>query len=116
MEIHPEDAEKLGIRDGEWVKIENSYGFCFERAKITPVGKPGLVHAQHGWWFPEREADAPSLYGVWLSNYNDLVPNHYNSIMGYGAPHKCMSCSITPLSENYDTDMQLVWDKFGKLV
>ena len=83
---------------------------------MTPIVRSGTVHAQHGWWFPEQEADAPHLYGVWQSNYNDLVPNHYNSIMGYGAPHKCMSCSVRPLDENLDVDMQVVQDKFGKLV
>ena len=61
-------------------------------------------------------ADEPSLYGVWLSNVNDLVASHYNSKLGYGGPYKCNCCSITPLKESYDTDMSLVAEKFGKLV
>lgn len=36
--------------------------------------------------------------------------------MGFGAPFKCLLCNVEPVSENYDTDMELVWDKFGKLV
>ena len=99
VEIHPEDAEKLGIRDGEWVKIENSYGFCFERAKITPVGKPGLVHAQHGWWFPEEDAEAPHLYGVWKSNINSLVPHSRNGKLGFGAPYKALLCNISKATD-----------------
>ncbi len=116
LEINPEDAKQVGVADGQWVEIENEFGKAKFKAKVTPIVRSGTVHAQHGWWFPEQEADAPNLYGVWQSNYNDLVPNHYNSIMGYGAPHKCMSCSVRPLDENLDVDMQVVQDKFGKLV
>lgn len=116
LEINPEDAKAVGVADGQWVEIENEFGKAKFKAKVTPIVRAGTVHAQHGWWFPEQDADAPNLYGVWQSNYNDLVPSHYNSIMGYGAPHKCMSCSVRPLDENLDVDMQVVWDKFGKLV
>ena len=116
LEINPEDAKKVGVSNGQWVEIENEFGKAKFKAKVSPIVRAGTVHAQHGWWFPEQDADAPNLYGVWQSNYNDLVPNHYNSIMGYGAPHKCMSCAIKPLDENYDVDMQMVWDKFGELV
>ena len=65
---------------------------------------------------PVHDADEPSLYGVWLSNVNDLVASHYNSKLGYGGPYKCNCCSITPLKESYDTDMSLVAEKFGTLV
>ena len=61
-------------------------------------------------------ADEPGLYGVWLSNVNDLVSNHYNSKLGYGGPYKCNCCSVRPLDENYDTDMSLVAEKFGTLL
>ena len=36
--------------------------------------------------------------------------------LGFGAPFKCLICSVKPVSENYDTDMMEVWDHFGKLV
>ena len=32
------------------------------------------------------------------------------------APFKCILCSVKPLAENYDTDMQEIWNRFGKLV
>lgn len=116
LEINPADAKKLGIADGAWVEIANDFGTAKFKAKVSPIVRAGLVHAQHGWWFPEQEGDAPHLYGVFHSNVNDLIPSHYNSTMGYGAPHKCMCCSVKPLAENYDTDMNLVWEKFGELV
>ena len=36
---------------------------------------PRLLHVEHGWWFPEEEAAAPHLYGVFRSNANTLTPN-----------------------------------------
>ncbi len=116
LEINPDDAKKYGVHDGQWVEIANEFGTAKFKALVSPVVRAGTVHAQHGWWFPEQDGDAPNYYGVFQSNCNDLVPNHYNSVMGYGAPHKCMSCSVRPLEENLDTDMDLVWEKFGKLV
>jgi anaerobic selenocysteine-containing dehydrogenase len=116
LEISLQDARDLGVSQGQWVEIANEFGRARFKAKVTPTIRSGTVHAQHGWWFPEQEGEAPNLFGVWQSNVNDLVPNHYNSKMGYGAPHKCMSCSITPLAENLDVDMNMVWEKFGKLV
>ena len=36
--------------------------------------------------------------------------------LGFGAPNKCLICNVEPVSESYDTDMNLIWEKFGKLV
>lgn len=116
IEINPDDARELGVTEGQWVEIANEFGKAKFKAKVSPIVRAGIVHAQHGWWFPEQEGEAPNLFGVWQSNCNDLVPNHYNSKLGYGAPHKCMSCNIRPLDENLDADMGLIWEKFGKLV
>jgi anaerobic selenocysteine-containing dehydrogenase len=116
LEINPKDAKDAGIANGQWVEIANEFGKAKFKAKVTPIVRSGTVHAQHGWWFPEQEGEAPNLFGVWQSNCNDLVPSHYNSKLGYGAPHKCMSCSVMPLDASYDTDMGYVWEKFGKLV
>ena len=116
LEINPADAKELGVADGQWVEISNEFGAAKYKAKVTPIVRSGTVHAQHGWWFPEQDGNAPNLYGVFQTNCNDLVPSHYNSVMGYGAPHKCMCCAIKPIEENLDVDMAEHWEKFGKLV
>lgn len=72
--------------------------------------------AQHGWWFPEQDGEEPNLFGVWQSSVDDLVPTGHNNPMGLAAPYKCTCCGIRPLGENLDVDMNLVWEKFGKLV
>ncbi|NLG11308.1 MAG: molybdopterin-dependent oxidoreductase, partial [Coriobacteriaceae bacterium] len=108
IEINPEDAAELGVASGQWVEIANDFGQAKFKAVISPIVKPGTVQCQHGWWFPEQDGDAPNLYGVFQSNCNTLIANHYNSKLGYGAPYKANICSVKPLKESYDTDMNLV--------
>jgi len=70
MEIHPDTASRLGIVSGDWVWIENLRGRIRQRAKLTDGIHPGVIHAQHGWWFPEKE---PPEYGFTESNVNVLA-------------------------------------------
>jgi anaerobic selenocysteine-containing dehydrogenase len=94
MEIHPETAEKLGIREGDWCVIENMFGKAKERAHITPAIDPRVVHGQHGWWYPEKKADEPSLFGVWESNINTLIPHKHIGKLGFGGPFKSILCKV----------------------
>ena len=116
IEINPETARSIGVSDGQWVKVSNQFGSCVLKAKITPIVKEGVVHAQHAWWFPEQDGNAPYLYGTFRSNINNLVPNFHFGKLGFGAPFKCLLCNVEPIKENYDTDLNLVWEKFGELV
>ena len=83
------------------------------KAKVSQIVKPGVVHAQHGFWFPEKDGEEPTLYEVWRSNINELIPHKYIGKLGFGAPFKCILCSVKPLAESYDTDMDLVARKFS---
>ena len=94
FKIHPDAAAKLGIKEGDWCYIENMFGKCKEVAHITEEVDPRIISASHGWWYPEEEADEPSLFGVWKSNINNLVPHHDIGRMGFGAPYKCLMCKV----------------------
>ena len=109
-------AKRLGIADGQWVRIWNQFGECVQKAHVCEVVDEKTIHAEHAWWFPEQEGDEPNLYGNWQSNINKLIPNFHFGKLGFGAPVKCMCCNIEPVSECYDTDMELVYEKFGTLV
>jgi anaerobic selenocysteine-containing dehydrogenase len=116
VEIHPKNAAKLGIADGQWCEVYNQFGSAKLKAKVTYVVDEKTIHAQHGWWFPEEDGNAPNLYGTFRSNINNLVPHFHFGKLGFGAPFKCLLCNIKPIAENYDTDMNLIWDKYGKAV
>lgn len=95
-EVNPLDAKKYGVKDGEWIKIENQFGFCMFKAKLTEIVKPGMIMAQHGWWFPEEDGEAPHLFGVWKSNVNSLVPHSRMGKLGFGAPFRTTLVKISP--------------------
>ena len=94
FDVNPETAEKYGIGEGDWCWIENGRGRCRQRAHLTPQMKPGVINAEHGWWFPETEAGAPNLFGVFDSNINNLTTQMAYGETGYGAPYKGFLCKI----------------------
>lgn len=81
VEIHPKTAEERGIKDGEWVFIENVRGKIKQKAKLTEGIHPKVVNCEHAWWFPEKGRPE---YGVWESNVNLLTSNKppYDPAMG----------------------------------
>jgi anaerobic selenocysteine-containing dehydrogenase len=50
VEIHPEDAGRRGIRDGQWVRVFNDRGAFRARAVVGATVKPGVVVSQGVWW------------------------------------------------------------------
>jgi anaerobic selenocysteine-containing dehydrogenase len=94
VEIHPATAGPLGIGNGEWVWIENWFGKCLMKAKVTIEVPTWMVMAAHSWWFPEREGAEPSLHGTYRSSVNQLIPNGYQGKDGLGAPIKHGLCKV----------------------
>ena len=98
LEIHPETAKSLGIENGQWAWIESPRGRCRHVASYDENIDPGVVHGQHGWWFPEDPPEEPSLYGVWKGNINLLTddePDNCNPING-GWILRGMLCKVYP--------------------
>jgi anaerobic selenocysteine-containing dehydrogenase len=102
VEIHPDTARTLDIGQGEWVWVENWLGRCKFRANVTLVVPPWMVMTAHGWWFPEEPGAEPSLFGVWKSNINLLIPMGYQGKDGLGAPIKHMLCKVYKVHEEDD--------------
>ena len=92
--INPIDAKANGIQNGDWVTVENWLGKCQLKAWVSPVMKPGVVHCEHGWWYPEQEGAEPNLFGVWKSNINMLLPHFCVGKLGFGSIYKEMLCKI----------------------
>jgi len=96
MQIHPDTAKELGIEDGDWGWIESPRGRIKQKCQVFEGIDPRVVHAQHGWWFPEEDGAQPSLHGVWKSNINVLTnddPDVCNRISG-GWPLRGLLCKV----------------------
>jgi anaerobic selenocysteine-containing dehydrogenase len=70
LEMNPVDAERLGLDQGDWVWIENENGKIRETVDLYYGIAPGVVNAEHTWWYPEVEDCGR---GWELSAVNQLV-------------------------------------------
>ncbi len=96
VQINPETARELDIRDGDWVWIESPRGRIRMKCRLFDGIDARVVHAEHGWWFPELPGEEPWLHGVWESNVNVLTnddPDACNKLSG-GWPLKTALCNI----------------------
>jgi anaerobic selenocysteine-containing dehydrogenase len=103
VEVHVETARKLGVADGDWVWIETPIGRCRQKARLVTTLDPDCISTQHGWWYPEKSPEAPSLFGLWESNINvttDDDPDKCDPVSG-GWPFKghYMWCRIEKAEE-----------------
>ncbi|KCB51657.1 formate dehydrogenase subunit alpha [Bordetella hinzii] len=55
LEIHPQDAEDRGVREGDWVGIQSRAGETVLRATLTDRVQPGVVYTT--FHFPESGAN-----------------------------------------------------------
>lgn len=107
FDIHPDTAARYGIAEGQWAWIENQMGKCRQVARYNSTLDPRVISTEHGWWFPEKKAEEPELFGVFDCNPNNLIPMCENGQSGYGAPIKCSIAKVYPATvENMTTENQ----------
>ena len=100
IQVNPETARSLGINDGDWVWIETPRGKVKQKCTYFEGISPKVVHAEHGWWFPEEPGEEPSLHGLWKSNINvvtDDDPDRCDPMNG-GWPLRTGLCRIYPVA------------------
>ena len=73
LEMNPVDAERLGLEQGDWVWIETDQHKIREVVDLYYGIAPGVVNAEHQWWYPEL--DQPD-HGFKLSGVNCLIDRH----------------------------------------
>jgi len=49
VEIHPQTAQSLGVKDGDMVRVESLRGNIRVKARLTEVVHPKIVSVTHGW-------------------------------------------------------------------
>lgn len=81
LEINPETAAKLGIKQGDWVWIESPRGRIRQTADLYAGIAPHVVNAEHLWWYPELPAPE---HGYQYSCVNCLV-DRYSQDAIYGS-------------------------------
>lgn len=56
MEIHPETAASLGIKQGDWCWIESPHGKVRQVADLFYGIARNAINCEHQWWLPELPA------------------------------------------------------------
>lgn len=78
-DINPTDARRLGIEQGDLIKITTTEGSIEVKANVTEVASPGVVHMYHG--YPEADV-------------NTLIPADYlDPISGFPG-FKSLLCAV----------------------
>ncbi len=67
LEIHPNDAEQRGVRDGDWVRLQSRSGATTLHALITDRVAPGVVYTT--FHHPDTQANVITTdYSDWATN------------------------------------------------
>jgi len=69
LEMNPDTAVALGLKEGEWVNIETINGRIRQKLELDKDLDPKVVYASFGWWFPD---EPDNLYEWDKSNVNVL--------------------------------------------
>ncbi len=94
--LNPQTAAELGLKEGDWVRLKTPQGSIRMRLHLSDAVDQRMADADHGWWFPERNAAVPELFGVFESNANILCPDgpeFCNPEIG-GWPHTALLCRV----------------------
>jgi formate dehydrogenase len=76
--VHPEDAERFGVADGEPCRITSANGSIEIDAAVTDEVKPGTVAVPHGWghrnggWTVANQAGGANVNLLASSDPDDL--------------------------------------------
>ncbi|MGD0694672.1 MAG: molybdopterin-dependent oxidoreductase [Terriglobia bacterium] len=96
VSLHPDTASALGLREGAWASVVTPLGQIRLRTHLTAAIDPRMADVEHGWWFPERSAAEPELFGVFESNANVLCPDaaKFCSPEIGSWPHTALLCRV----------------------
>ena len=86
--IHPEDAKRDGISDGDWAVLETETGQVQALVSVQESMKPGHLRVPHGWWYPEMREEGSELSGAFVSSDAVLCPDEPEDLdYEQGIPH-----------------------------
>jgi arsenite oxidase large subunit len=54
--LNQKDADKLGVKDGDWLELSNQYATCEGVANVSEVCPPGVMSAIFAWQGPSDES------------------------------------------------------------
>ncbi|MFF8969214.1 molybdopterin oxidoreductase family protein [Streptomyces sp. NPDC014995] len=99
LHIHPEDAERLGVRDGSAVRVKGAGGEVTAPAEVTDGVRRGVVSLPHGWGHDRpgtRLSHASADPGV---NVNQLLDGSLLDPLSGNAVLNGVPVEVAPVAE-----------------
>ena len=97
--VNPKTAADFGVKDGDWVWVENHLGRCKRVVKETPIVNERTASTDHAWWHPEAPGELEAgLYDLWDLTVENLLPYDCGKT-GFGANYKNTICKIYRVAE-----------------
>ena len=97
--VNPATAARHGVKDGDWVWLENQHGRCKRQVCETPIVNERTVSTDHAWWRPEAPCELDEgLYDLWDLTVENLLPYDCGT-SGFGANYKNTICKMYPAGE-----------------
>ena len=90
LEIHPETAARLGISDGDWVRVESPRGEIRQKALLFEGIAPDVVACPYGFWYGTEEGWQEINVNI-LTDGETLSPEVGSSSL------KVVACRVTKL-------------------
>jgi anaerobic selenocysteine-containing dehydrogenase len=87
--INPATAQKYGIADGDWMKIESPHGWIKLKAEYFEGISPEVLMCRRGWWQDCKELDLPG-YGC-FDGGSDSTVLYNTEIEKFDPFHSAMS-------------------------
>lgn len=92
LQIHPETARRLGIDDGEWVRLSSPRATVEIKARHDPDMHPEVVHSPHGYWYGVEDG--------WMRiNINMLTADEPLCPVSGSVPIKALLCRVEKMGE-----------------
>ncbi|MFE9775446.1 molybdopterin oxidoreductase family protein [Streptomyces sp. NPDC005931] len=98
VHLHPEDAERLGVRDGEPVRVKGAGGEVTAPAEVTDAVRRGVVSLPHGWGHDRpgtRQRHAAADPGA---NVNQLLDGSLLDPLSGNAVLNAVPVEVAPLT------------------
>ncbi len=97
--LNAKTAAAHGVKDGEWVTVENHLGKVKAKLAIKDAMPDDLVRVPHGWWKPEMKQGVGHLSGAMDFADSQLCRDDPDFLdREQGIPHiKGIPCRVKPL-------------------
>ena len=98
-ELHPATAERYGIRNDAWMRLETPRGAIKVKARVSSSIVPGVVCCQHGWWQDCKELELPGYdpYQTTGANAATLIGTDLADPVSGSLPHRSYLCRVEPV-------------------